>query len=200
MKSRVLNLILLLGLVYGLVGLSGCGHDGNEWERLVCEVESVNEGVPLVSAYVDVGSDGFTPSQDDVYPIDIAPVIFRARPYSTALTIPEDSPHSWFHITSYNLTWIPGAGAPAELTTYNIEGGFCDVIVPVNDEGLGSVLIADRGMKEEAWYYTLYANPGESFTANCQLEFFGHESGSDREVRIPAGMVVTFYGAISTNN
>ena len=58
-------------------------HDGNEWERVVCEVESVNGGSPLVSAYVDRRRrrciDGFEP--DDVFTIDWS-VHFKARPYS----------------------------------------------------------------------------------------------------------------------
>lgn len=200
MKSRAMNLILIVGLL-GLINvLAGCdAKEGNEWERLVCEVESVNAGVPLVSAYLDVGSDGIYPSDDDEYPIDWVPVLFRARPYSTALTIPEDSAHSWFHVTGYNLTWHPGPGAPAAMTDYNIVGGMCDAIVPVNEDATVAVLIADRQMKEEAWYLDLINTPGLSFRANCELEFVGHESGSDRQVTVPCGLMVTFYGAIATD-
>lgn len=203
MKSRVIILTLTLGLFIGLVGMTGCSDkEGNEWERLVCEVESVNEGVPLLSVYLDVGSDGISGTQDDSYPIDWVPVTFRARPYSSSITIPEDDVYSWFHVTSYDLTWIPGAAAPAQLVDYNVRGGLCDAIVPVHDEGVVAVLIADRGMKEEPWYMDLlvdvdpaYDYTGVGYTANCELTFYGHESGSDREVAIPCGLVVTFFGA-----
>ena len=197
-NSRVMNLTLILGLTIGLVGMSGCSDkDGNEWERLVCEVESVNGGLPLISGYIDIGSDPVL-TTDDSYPIDFVTVVFRARPYSTALVIPEDSAHSWFHITGYNLTWDPLGTAPVELNGYNVVGGLCDAIIPVNEDGLVSVLIADRGMKEQPWFSILETN-AESFSANCQLDFIGHESGSDREVIVPCGMMVNFYGQISTN-
>ena len=195
-NSRVMNLTLILGLITVLVGMTGCSDkDANEWERLVCEVESVNVGSPLLSGYVDLGNDGAPGGDDDTYPIDYVPVVFRARPYSMALTIPEDGPYSWFHITGYNLTWIPHPGAPAELTNYNIVGALCDVIVPVNDDALVTVMIAGRQMKEEAWFSILETN-GLSYSANCQLDFIGHESGSDREVIVPGGLLVTFFGAV----
>ncbi len=200
MNSRAIKLILVLSILGLSLFAAGCSNtEGNEWERLVCEVESVNSGAPLVSAYLDVGGDGMSGTDDDSFPIDWVPVLFRARPYSTAITIPEDAAHSWFHITGYNLTWTPNEGAPAGLTDYNVVNGYCDLIVPVHDEGVVSVLIADRQMKEEAWYRALYLDPTLSYSANCRLDFTGHESGSEKEVTVSGGMVVTFYGAVSTN-
>lgn len=198
MNSRVMNLTLILGLTVGLVGMTGCSSkDGNEWERLVCEVESVNLGEPLMSAYINLGSDVVSPD-DDYYPIDFVPVVFRARAYSEAITIPEDSPNSWFHITSYNLSWEPTGGMPAAVTDYDIVGGFCDVVVPINDEGVVSVLIADRQMKEQTWFTDLVGT-NMNYVANCRLDFFGHETGSEREVMVSGGILVTFLGAVSDN-
>ena len=196
MKTRVIMMTLMTALILGVLG--GCSnHDGNEWERLVCEVESVNGGTPLLSSYADVGNDNIAGTEDDVLKVDWVPVIFRARPYSSAMYLPEDGTYSWFHVTSYDLTWHPLGDAPTGLTDHNIVGGLVDVRVPVNDDAMGSVLIADRVMKEEPWFTQLVAIPGYSFTANCELTFYGHESGSSREVAVPAGFMVTFYGYVS---
>ncbi len=196
MKTRVFFLTLIMTIL--MVAVTGCSnHDGNEWERLVCEVESINAGTPLLSAYADIGNDNIAGNEDDVFTVDWVPVIFRARPYSSIIYLPEDGAQSWFHVTSYDLTWHPIGDAPAAMTDHNIVGGLVDVRVPVNEDAVGSVLIADRVMKEEPWFLQLINVPGYSFTANCELTFYGHESGSTREVSIDGGFMVTFYGYIS---
>ena len=195
MKSRAIFLAFISTLI--LVTATGCSQDGNEWERLVCEVESVNSGSPLLSAYADIGSDKIGGTEDDILTVDWVPVVFRARPYSSTMYLPEDGVQSWFHVTSYDLTWQPIGAAPAELADHNIVGGMCDAIVPNGEDAIVSVLIADRVLKEEPWFVDLTTIANYSFTANCQLTFHGHESGNSREVSIPAGFMVTFFGYVS---
>ncbi len=188
------NLTLLVTVAVLSALAAGCAnHDENEWQRLVCEVESVNAGFPLLSAYQYVNTEGDIQG----YPVDWVPVLFYARPYSSAITLPEDGAQSWFHITNYDLTWIPGPNAPADITDFNVRGGLCEARVPTNDYGTVSVLIADRVMKEEAWFQDLITTPGSSFTAACELTFYGHESGNSTTVSIPAGFMVTFYGSVN---
>ncbi len=183
-------MIKFLLTMTALVALSACSnHEGNEWERLVCEVESVNGGVPLMSFYVLVTEGNDT----EVYPIDLVPIVFRARPYSNYTVMSEDSPQSVFQITSYDLIWHPIGDAPEGLTDHNISRGMTSVSVPVYEDAIVSVLVADRVMKEEPWFSGLQFT-GESFTASCELIFYGHESGNTREVAIPTGFMVTFYG------
>ncbi len=196
MKRR--NLITLLALATIATLLAGCSnHEGNEWNRLVCEIESINNGTPLLSAYLNVGSDKEANTADDTFPIDWVPVSFYARPYSSAIILPEDGVSSWFHVTSYDLIWHPGPNAPGELTDYNVANAFCEARVPVNDHGAVSVLIADRVMKEEPWYRALNEIPGHSFTAACELRFHGHETGNTETVTVEGGFMVTFYGAVA---
>ncbi len=192
---------LILTLIITAVALSfaGCSNeDGNEWQRLVCEVESVNDGAPLVSAYIDVGNDGMIGGDDDTFPIDYVPVKFRSRPYSSTITLPETGVSSWFHITNYDIIWHPSPNAPPELTEYNVTNGMCDAIVPVNDNGVVMILVADRHMKDEQWYRDLQEVPDTYYTAACELVFKGHESGSSEIVEIPAGLMVSFIGAITS--
>lgn len=189
MNARMIFAMMILLL--GSLALVGCSSDNeNEGERLVCEVESVNLGNPLISFYmIEVGEGDYS------FPIDVVPVVFRARPFSSAIVLPEDAAFSWFHITSYDLIWHPGAGCPEEITDHNITDGYCDILVESGEEGYGSILIADRLMKEEPWFWTPLLDPtAPSYSANCELIFKGHESGSDRVVEIPGGMYVTFYG------
>ncbi len=215
MKSRIYNLALVLCLVTCLVGMTGCSDkDANEWERLVCEVESVNDGAPLLSAYLDYGADGKPGGDDDFYPLDEIQVDFRARAYNSALTIPEEGAYSWFHITSYDLSWTPGSGFPAEyygdLTKFNRSGVLCDVVVPVNGEGSVVIMIADRVLKNEEWFDSLepyFSVTGTdttvvfpSYSANCQLNFVGHETGSDRQTSVQGGLLVTFVSIVASNN
>jgi len=194
------NLIFALTMAALVAILAGCSnHDGNEWQRLVCEVENINNGNPLLSAYLDVGSDGESPTPDDTYPIDIVPVSFYARPYSDAIVMPEDGVSSWFHVTNYDLIWHPGPAAPDSLTLHNVTNGMLEARIPVNDHGTVNVLIADRVMKEEYWYRSLYLNEGASFTAACELRFHGHETGNSEVVTIEGGFMVTFYGAVASD-
>ena len=198
MKRRNLIMFLFVALIATL--FAGCSnHDGNEWQRLVCEVETINNGTPLISAYLDVGADKEAGTEDDVFPIDWVPVEFYARPYSSAIVLPEDGVSSWFHITNYDIIWHPGPNAPAELTNYNVTNAFCEALVPVNDHGLVNILIADRVMKEEPWYRSLYDNPGTSFTAACEMRFHGHETGNSQIITLDGGFMVTFYGAVASD-
>jgi hypothetical protein len=215
-KTRLYFMTLLTALI--AFSVSGCSnHDGNEWERLVCEVESVNGGAPLFAAYAEIKND------NAFLTVDWVPVVFRARPYSASVYMPEDGTYSWFHVTSYDLTWHTVLPETIDTTvdgtfgTYsvgellgrnNIVGGLCDARIPVNDNGVVSVLIADRVLKDQPWFrdyltttidvggVQTLVSTGNSFTANCELTFYGHESGSSREVTIPAGFMVTFYGLV----
>ena len=72
-----------------------------------------------------------------------------------------------------------------------------EALIPVNDHGSVHVLIADRVMKEEPWYRSLYEDLGSSFTAACELRFHGHETGNSEVVTIEGGFMVTFYGAVA---
>ena len=196
MKSRAL-LSALGGLlvVTGLLTVVGCdNNEGNDWERLVCDVESVNGGMPLVSAYLDAGNDNEVDTDDDFQPIDTVLVVFHARPYGSAIMLPEDSAYSWFQISSYDLTWQTDAGAPADLSPHNVTGASLDVMVPVYEEGGGSVLVVGIDMKNAPWFVDIFTGDIPSFQANANFTFYGHESGSDKEVAITAGMRVNFIG------
>lgn len=197
--------MILLAVATLLTFVAGCSTDNNESQRLVCEVSSVNAGTPLVSAYLNSGNDKIVGTDDDFLPIDWVPVLFKARPLNSQMLLPDNGTYSWFHITAYDLIWHPGPTAPAELTDYNVSRGLIDLIVPVNDEAVVNVLVADRGMKEEPWFRQLFDDfvdpnvTSSSFTAFLELRFYGHESGSEHEVMVPGGLAVTFYGAVSTN-
>lgn len=193
MKSRV-----LFALFAAVLFIAGCeSNDYNEWQRVVCSVQSINTGSPIVSAALNTGSDATNPT-DDYVPLDIVPVLFWARPGNSLMTIPEEGAYSAFIITSYDATWIPGAGAPAELTDYNVTRGLLSARVPINDEFAVMFTIAPQQMKAEPWYP---APTGDTvFMANLQLTFYGHEEGSSHEVAIPAGTTVTFVGSVADNN
>ncbi len=193
---RLATGIVALGLI---LGVAGCSEDGNQWQRLVCEVESVNSGMPLVSAYLDSGSDNIVNTDDDVLPIDFVSVTFHARPYNDVITLPEDGTYSYFDVVSYDLVWHPGPGAPAAMTDFNIHDAPCATRIPVYGEGSVAILVADRQMKEQPWFIALYNDNSLSFSANAELIFHGHESGSDEIVDVPAGLLVTFFGVVSTN-
>jgi len=193
-KSRAL-LSALGGLLVatGLLTVVGCeNHEGNDWERLVCDVQSVNGGMPLVSAYLDAGNDNEVGTDDDFQPIDTVLVVFHARPYGSAIMLPEDSAYSWFQISSYDLTWATDPGAPADLSPHNVTGANIDVMVPVYEEGGSSVLVVGIDMKNAPWFVDLFTGDIPSFQANANFTFYGHESGNDKEVAIAAGLRVNF--------
>jgi len=197
-KIRVLTTAAALALT--LVLLAGCSdQDTNEFNRVVCSAELVNDGTPIVSAYIDWGGDGAPGGIDDTYPIDFMNVVFRARPFSlSTMTIPEDDAYSWFQITRFDLVWRPGPNAPAALSNYNIEGGGFELLVPIGEEASSVVLVVGRPLKE-ALTAGLVGNGAADFTATAELRFWGHDSGSRHEVAVPASIFVYFTGAIVTN-
>ncbi len=201
MKSRAMHsaiggLLILCGLLVS----GGCeNHDGNEWQRVVCEVQQVNAGNPLVSAYLNAGSDKIVGTDDDFQPIDNVQVIFHARPYGSTITLPEDGAHSWFHITRYDLVWETGPGAP-DLSAHDVTGGYTEAMVPVYEEAAASVLVAGSDMKNSSWFVDLYTGDLPEFQANARITFYGTESGSDEEIAVEAGLRVHFIGVLVEGN
>jgi len=197
--------LITLAVILAMTALTGCDTDNNERQRLVCEVAAVNNGAPLISAYLNSGNDKIVGTDDDFFPIDSVPVLFKARALNSQMVLPENGTYSWFHITSYDLVWHPGPTAPQELTNYNVTGGLVDAIVPVDDESVVSILVADRSMKEQPWFRQLFDDfmdpntPPSSFNAFLEITFYGHETSSEHQVAIPAGLAVNFYGAIFSN-
>jgi hypothetical protein len=192
-------LITIMALVIGLAALSGCGDNESELQRLVCEVESVNDGVPLISAALNVGSDGVQGGDDDYVPIDFVPVVFRSRALSSSMNIPEDGLYSSFIITGYDLTWTssdPNAPPPAELSNSNVTGGFASAQVPIDNDAVVSILVGPLEMKGATWFQAILNGSAPAFSASAQFVFWGHVSGTDHEVGIPAGLMVNFIGAV----
>jgi hypothetical protein len=185
-----LTLLAMTGLLLGsLLLLAGCEERGNEYQRLVCEIDMINDGVPLVSGYRHAGQDRQPGTDDDYDPIDNVVVQFHARPYSSAIVLPADAPYSYFHVTEYDVIWHPLTVGGEELPNYNIIGGGCDVLVPVNGEAAVSVLVADRYMKEQPFFRDLMTGKAP-FTARCELRFRGHETGSDQTVELRGSLMV----------
>ncbi len=188
MNSRALT--LLVTLLVGLIALTGCSTDNNEHQRLVTEADLLNGGSPLIVAGVNLNGTPADPA-DDFVPIEFLMIEFSARALNNNMVIPENGTYSTFNITHYDLVWIPGPGAPAALTSYNVTGASLTVSVPVNDRAEASILVGDIAMKGEAWF------PGSAFTANLELTFYGHESSSEYEVAIHAGTTVQFIATVS---
>lgn len=188
MKSRALLALLAVALL-----VTGCAmNNNNEWQRVVCSVQKINDGAPVVSAGLDV-----TDPENPTIPLDVIKVLFWARPYSSATTITSEGAYAAFIITGYSATWRPGVNAPAALTDYNVERANLSARVPINDEIEVAFLMCPQEMKQEAWYPS--GATGLVFTADLDITFYGHEEGSEHEVAIPAGTTVTFLDSISTN-
>lgn len=190
MKARAL--MIMLALLLGLSALTGCSTDNNERQRLVAEADLVNAGTPLVVAGLNDNGTG-ADTADDFVPIEALNVMFSARPLNDTMEITEFGPYSTFNITHYDLTWIPGPSAPAELTNYNKSRALLTVTVPVFNDVEASVLVGDLAMKGEDWF------PGTAFTAELLVTFYGHESGSEYEVALQAGTSVQFVDVVSDN-
>ncbi|MBD3219907.1 hypothetical protein GF314_01575 [bacterium] len=194
MKSRAtLTALSALMTLASLAVLTGCeNHDGNDWQRLVCDVQSVNAGAPLVSAYLDAGSDRTAGTEDDYQPIDTVQVVFHARPYGSTVTLPEDGAHSWFQIDRYDLIWETDPGTPVDLSPHNVIGGHVDIMVPVHEEAAGAILVAGSDMKNAPWFVDVYTGNIAPFQADAKITFYGHETGSSHEVAVQAGCRVHF--------
>ncbi len=195
MNSRAL--ITMMALAIGLAALTGCSDNSNELQTVVCEVESVNEGAPLISAALNLGNDGMPGGGDDFVPIDFVPVLFSARAGNSNVAIPDDGTYSSFIITSYDLIWSSSdVNAPAELSDFNVTGGLANTQVPINDDAVIAILVGPLEMKESTWFQAILNGGADPFTASAQLIFKGHVSGTDHEVEILAGLMVNFIGAV----
>jgi len=186
-NSRALTLILTL--LVAMIALTGCSSDNNEHQRLVTEVDFVNMGAPLIVAGLNL--NGTVDPDDDFVPIEFMQFEFSARALNDNMMLPENGTYSTFNITHYDLVWVPGSSAPAALTDYNVTGGAFSLSVPVNDNVTSAIFVGDIAMKNEAWF------PGNSFIANAEVTFYGHESSSEYEVAIHAGVTVQFIAVVS---
>ena len=188
MSTRVLTAAMALVLLVAL--LAGCSSDNSERQRVVVEVMQVNGGVPLLAGYQE---------EDDTnvyYTVDPVDVLFHARPYDrSTMTIPEDDAYSSFIVTGYNLTWRPGVNFPAglDLAPFNVRNAPFYLQIPVGDEAGAAVMVADRMIKQAV--ADVLGTPwtvDRDFSAYLDIEFIGHDSGSEHEVVVPAGLVVDF--------
>lgn len=202
MKSRAMqNAMGVLLFLTALFILSGCeNNEGNDWERLVCDVQLTNEGNPLIAAYLHAGADREVGTDDDYTPIDTVPVVFHARPYSSTVSIPEDGPYSWFQVERYDLEWENNPMVPVDLTLHNVYDSVVDIMVPVNDEAGASVLVCGIDMKNTSWFTDVYTGDLGSFQADCHITFYGHESGSSEEIALETGLRVQFISVIVTDS
>jgi hypothetical protein len=196
-------LTAILMIVGALSLLAGCSKDGNEWQRLVCEATQVNDGEPLVSAYLTGQQSSLNCDGSDLVtrPIDIIPVEFQTRPYNDAVVLTEGGPYSTFQITSYDVIWHPLTAAADSLTAYNVYGAGATALIPFEDKASISVLVADRHLKDAAWFAAALdpcTGTVGTFSATCELRFHGHETGSDREIVVPAQVTVNFVGYLKT--
>jgi hypothetical protein len=190
-------LITMIALAIGLAALTGCSDNSNELQSLVCEVKSVNDGVPLISAALNYGNDRAPDGGDDYVPIDYVMVAFRARALNSNMTIPDEGTYSSFIITGYDLVWSSSdPNAPAELVNHNITGGVANAMVPIDDDAVVSVLVGPMEMKGATWFQNILDGIDPSFTATAQLTFRGHVSSTDHEVLVPAALMVNFIGAV----
>lgn len=200
MKSRAMHTAIGgLLILTGLLAVGGCSNDdGNDWHRLVCDVDLVNAGSPVISAFLNAGSDNIVGTDDDYQPIDMVQVIFHARPYGSTVLVPEDGAYSWFQVDGYDLTWQPDPGAP-DLSAHDVNRGALDLRVPVYEEYASSILLVGIDMKNAPWFVDIYTGDISSFQANARFVFYGHESGSSEEVAIEAGVRVNFIGVVVDN-
>jgi len=193
-KFRALFIVLAFA-----AALSGCSsNNNNEWQPLVCSVQSINDGNAVISAALNTGSDPSSTS-DDFVPLDYTKVLFWARAGNTSSVIPDDRSYSAFIITRYDAVWTPEGTAPAELSDYNIYNAPLSLRVPIDDENEAFVAFAPAAIKGAAWYPDPLTG-GPVFGCPLSLTFYGHVEGSEHEVAIPAGTYVTFLPTISTNN
>jgi hypothetical protein len=191
-------LITLMALVLGLAALSGCSDNSNELQNLVCEVESVNDGAPLIMAALNIGTDGIPGNDDDFIPIDYVPVSFRSRAMNNNVNIPDGGVYSSFIITGYDLAWTSAdPNAPAALSDFNVTGGIAYLQVPIDDDAIVAVMVGPLEMKAASWFQDIYNLVAPPFTARATFTFKGHVSGTDHEVSIPAGLMVNLIGTVS---
>ena len=201
--KRMRSITALTATLIGLGALAmvaGCSKEGNEWQRLVVEVAQINDGAPVISSYL-TGTENL-PQCDgtDLLPIDIIPVEFVARPYNSAVVLQPGEPFSTFEITSYDVIWHPMSAVADSLTAHNILGAATSLRVTLDEPASVNVLIADRGLKDQPWFVAALSpcvggNVG-TFRANAELRFHGHETGTERDVVIPAPVTVDFVGYI----
>ncbi|MDY0108895.1 MAG: hypothetical protein RBT60_03050 [Candidatus Krumholzibacteria bacterium] len=200
MKSSVMRSALggLLVLSLVLVFSSCSNHDGNDWQRLVCDVQSTNGGNPLVAPFLTISSG------DTLVALTTAGFVFHARPYGSTIMLPEDAAHSWFQITHYDLLWenVPEIydDYGVDLTQHNVIGGSTNIMVPVYEEAGASLIIVGWDMKYSEWFIrlgVLYEIP--PFQANVRVIFYGHESGSDKVVDIETSLRVMFVDSVVAN-
>lgn len=199
MKSSVLQTALrglcLVALTLSVVGCAN--HDENNWQRLVCEVQSVNAGNPLISPYVTIRASEVFQTLDSVM------VVFHARPYGSTITLPEDGAHSWFQIRSFDLIWDDVSGrdglGSVDLPSFNVYGGATSAMVPVNDEAATVILVVGSDMKNSAWFEALGSGAIEAFQTNARLIFYGSETGSDKVVAVATSLRVHFISSLIEN-
>jgi hypothetical protein len=204
--NRKITLFACLALVVG-VFLASC-NDAGENGRAVVTVSSMNNNAPFFSDVLDQGDTLYFPPgtafiDDDFVREDWVPVIFYNRPYNDVVTTGPGQPFADFLVTGYHVTWRRvdgGVGVPPNYT------GATNINVPSGEEIPAQILLVPYEVKNSPLMTTInYLNPApggafpDEYLMIANVEFFGHEVGTDREQNFFAEVSVSFGDPVVTS-
>ena len=154
--ARAGRLTVACGLFLA-TGLVGCAGDNGDLARNFVQVASVNDNAPL---FADVYNNGqntavdFT--KDDYIPADAIAVTFTSQTADGSLTMDPAKPFGTVQFTRYTVDFKDNDLNHDGQNDVNDIDGPMNLVVPVDGEATGGVLVVPAGVKGTGFLASLH--------------------------------------------
>ena len=150
----------------------------------------MNNNGPLFADVYNNGSD-LEKLEDDFIPTDAIPITFTSKTADGALTMDPRKPFGTVQFTRYTVDFEENDLNNDGQDDVNDIDGPMNMVVPVDGQATGAVLVVPAGVKGVGYLASLHVAGGESFTS-AKLVFYGEEQTSHDKIVLETALIVGF--------
>lgn len=189
--ARAGRLTVACGLFLA-AGMVGCAGDNGDLSRNFVQVAALNNNGPLFADVYNNGNNADVDHpEDDYIPADAVAVTFMSHTADGTLTMDPTKPFGTVQFTRYTVDFKNNDLNGDGHSDVNDIDGPMNLVVPVDGQATGAVLVVPAGVKGTGYLASLHIAGGEAFT-EAKLTFYGEEQTSHDKVVLESALIVGF--------